>query len=103
MVEGANLIMMEGRHIAGASTPAAAEGELAPAQIEVLVSKDRGTWNKLAREFNAAAIVALKAVEAKDAEAVLAAGDGIDTACENCHLRYWYPDQEKLFLKKPAR
>ena len=23
------------------------------------------------------------------------AGEKIDTACENCHLKYWYPDQFK--------
>jgi uncharacterized protein with PIN domain len=22
------------------------------------------------------------------------AGEGIDTACENCHKQYWYPDQK---------
>jgi hypothetical protein len=22
-------------------------------------------------------------------------GEAIDTACENCHLRYWYPPSER--------
>ncbi len=23
-------------------------------------------------------------------------GEALDTACESCHLRFWYPDQERL-------
>ena len=35
---------------------------------------------------------ALKAIDARDAEGLLAAGAGIQIACENCHARYWYPN-----------
>ena len=38
-----------------------------------------------------AAVPALKATESRDPKALLDAGEGIDTACENCHLKYWYP------------
>ena len=37
----------------------------------------------------------LKAIEKKDAEGLLNTGDGIDKACENCHLKYWYPNEAK--------
>jgi hypothetical protein len=37
---------------------------------------------------------AFKAIEAKDAEALLNAGDGIDNACEKCHMHYWYPNEK---------
>ena len=38
---------------------------------------------------------AFKAIEAKDTEGLLNAGDGIDNACEKCHLQYWYPNERK--------
>lgn len=102
MVEGANLIMMSGRHIAKDLTAKGGEGELGPGEIEKRMSQNRALWNKLAREFNAAATIALKAAEAKDADAIFASGENIDTACENCHLTFWYPDQDQLFKKPPA-
>lgn len=102
MVEGANLIMMSGRHVAKDLTAKGAEGELGPGEIERRVGRDRASWNKLAREFNAAALIALKAAEAKDADAIFASGENVDTACENCHLKFWYPDQDQLFDKHPA-
>jgi hypothetical protein len=42
-----------------------------------------------------AAALALKAVDAKDKGALLHAIDGIDKACENCHLHYWYPNDKR--------
>jgi hypothetical protein len=97
MVEGANLLMMPGRHMA---LPQFAtqhnEGELAPAEIEMRVAKERAAWNKLAAEFRQAALVALKAVDSKRTQDFNPANEAVDAACENCHLRFWYPDQEKL-------
>ena len=37
----------------------------------------------------------MQAVNAKDKDALLRALDGIDKACEVCHLRYWYPKDKK--------
>jgi hypothetical protein len=42
-----------------------------------------------------AGLVALKGVDARDAEVVSAAGDTINLACENCHLRYWYSEEKR--------
>ena len=101
MIEGSNLIMMSGRHVAAPSLAnKAGAGELTAAQIETRLAKDRAAWNKLAREFGVAAGAALKAADAKSPDGVMESGEGIDAACENCHLRFWYPDQEKLFQKK---
>lgn len=102
MVEGANLLMMPGRPIA---LPQFAnqhnEGELAPAEIEIRVAKERATWNKLAAEFRQAALMALKAADSKRTQDFDPANEAVDTACENCHLRFWYPDQEKLLRDAP--
>ena len=102
MVEGANLLMMPGRHMA---LPQFAhrhnEGELAPAEIEVRVAKERAAWNKFAADFRRAALVALKAADGRKTKDFNPANEGIDTACENCHLKFWYPDQEQLLRDAP--
>ena len=94
MTEGANLLMIGGRHIARPHEKSEnPQIELEPVEIEARVAKDRPAWIKLAQGLFEAGSQAVKAAEAKDVEALLAAGDTLDTACENCHLRYWYPDQ----------
>jgi hypothetical protein len=39
--------------------------------------------------------MAMKAADVKDKDALLKAIDGIDKACENCHLHYWYPNDKR--------
>jgi hypothetical protein len=102
MVEGANLLLVPGRRFAvPANMQKHNEGELSPAEIEVRVSKDRATWNNLATAFRDAATGAVKAAEAKRKHDFNAVSEAIDTACENCHLRYWYPDQEEVLKNAP--
>jgi hypothetical protein len=92
LVEATNLLIMEGRHVAKPGEKAENEEvELGPEEIEKLINGDRATWVMNAHALNDAAMVALKAIDAKNAAGLLDAGEGIDTACENCHLKYWYP------------
>lgn len=102
MVEGANLILTPGRAFSSPKEAQKhADGELPPAEIEKRVAKDRQTWNRLAIAFRAAANKAVVAARAKRKDAFSAVNEGIDSACENCHLRYWYPDQEELLKNAP--
>jgi len=92
LVEATNLLIMEGRHVAKPGEKAENEEvELGPEEIEKLINEDRTTWVNNAHALNDAAMIALKAIDAKSASGLLDAGEGIDTACENCHLKYWYP------------
>jgi hypothetical protein len=68
--------------------------ELTPPEIEQRIARDRSLWNKYADALQAEALKALSAADAKDGEALLDIGDAIDKACENCHLQYWYPEEE---------
>src|SRR5439155_11312551 len=110
LVEAGNLLMMPGRRIASPASIAAADAlaeastsvaekasaiELTPDQIEKVIASDRAAWIARARELVAAAAQALTATNAKDAEALLTSGDAIDSACEHCHLKYWYPKNKK--------
>ena len=103
MVEASKLITMDGRHVARNLNAKGNEGELSLKEVEALLAKNRPTFNKLAREFGDVAGTALKAAEKKDVDGVFASAGDLDTACENCHLTFWYPDQDKLFDKNPAK
>ncbi|MEP7304374.1 MAG: hypothetical protein ABJA98_02540 [Acidobacteriota bacterium] len=96
LTEAMNLVIMPGRRIAPAgATSEHPDVELQPDQIEALVSRDRATWATLARGLQDAGSIALKAIEARDVDALADAGEAIDTACEHCHLKYWYPNKKK--------
>ncbi len=95
LVEATNLLVIEGRKMAPAGDKSEnPDIELAPEQMQKLMDADRAAWVKNAHGLHDAAMVALKAIDAKDVKGLMDAGEGIDTACENCHKQYWYPDQK---------
>jgi hypothetical protein len=51
-------------------------------------AKDQDAWITQAQALVDAGTEAFRAAEAKDVDAITAAGDTIYTACENCHLQY---------------
>jgi hypothetical protein len=96
IAEAGNLLMIDGRHVAPASAKSEHPGvELEPAQMDALVARNRPAWTKAAQGIVSAALVAMKAVEAKDPAALSDAGGDIDAACESCHVQFWYPDEKK--------
>jgi uncharacterized membrane protein len=62
-----------------------------PEEIQKLLDSSRPGFIRRAGKLREAAAVVLKAVEAKDKDALSAALNGIDQACEGCHVHYWYP------------
>ena len=64
---------------------------MTPAQIEERVNQDHAAWEKKADEFQQTAVKALAAARAHDKDGVLNVGSEIDSACESCHVVYWYP------------
>jgi hypothetical protein len=93
LIEASNLLLVDGRQVAPHGHKSEFPGiELEPEQIEVLIAQDRATWIKLAHGLHDAAMPALKAIDARSAQGLLDAGEAIDVACENCHLKYWYPN-----------
>jgi hypothetical protein len=92
LVEATNLLKMDGRHVAKAKEKSENPGiELEPEQMEQLIKDDRQAFIKFAQGLHDAALPALRATEERDPKGLLDAGEAIDTACENCHLKYWYP------------
>lgn len=92
IIEATNLLLMPGRHVARPGEKAENENiELAPEEIEARLKQDRASWITLAHGLHDAGLTALHAIDAKDPPALSVAGEGLDRACENCHLKYWYP------------
>ena len=93
--EGANLLMMPGRHVAQPHEKSDTPGvELEPAEMEVLIDKDRAAFIQRARALHEAGMAAVAAAEAKDAQKLFEVGEQIEQACENCHSHYWYPNEK---------
>ena len=95
LVESSNLLLMPGRHVAGPGEKSETPGiELEPAEMEALLNKDRGAWDARVDAFRAVSLDVLSAIDAKDATRLFDVGDKLDTACENCHKQYWYPNEK---------
>jgi len=96
LLEAPNLLVMPGRKVAQpgekSKNPAV---ELSPEQIQPLIDGDRLSFIRRAGVLQDAAAAALKAADAKDKNALFDALQKIDHACENCHLQYWYPNDER--------
>jgi hypothetical protein len=96
LLEATNLLQIPGRHVARPGEKAEdPKVELSPEQIEDMINKDRASWIKHAHSLHDATMEAFKAIEAKDPEKLLEVGNGIDEACEKCHLQYWYPNEAR--------
>ena len=71
------------------------EVESEPEDIQKLLDTDSATFLRRAQGLHDAAAITMKAADAKDKDALLLGLDRIDKACESCHLRYWYPKDER--------
>ena len=93
--EAANLLMMPGRSVAQPHEKSEEPGvELEPAEMQVLIEKDRAAFNKRAQALHEAGLAALAAVDAKDPKKLFEVGEQIEHACEGCHSAYWYPNEK---------
>jgi hypothetical protein len=96
LIEATNLLVTPGRHVDQPGVKSEnPDSELGPEQIEPLIAKNRAAWVGYAHVLHAAALEALKAVDARNVDAISEAGGTIDAACEACHLQFWYPNQDK--------
>ena len=50
--------------------------------------KDKDEWMTMTRAMMDAAIVSMKATEARDAEALLNSGEALNESCDTCHVKY---------------
>jgi len=104
IMEASNLLLMPGRRIAAPGQKADDDRiDLRPEEIEALVKKDPAQWATLARGLHDAGLLNRTAAESKDLKKLFEAGEALDTACENCHKKYWYRDDPTLYSLDPKK
>jgi cytochrome c556 len=94
LVEATNLLILPGRRVSapGAKTADAdLPGIESSANIQKAIDGDRGAFIGLAQGLRATGLKALAAIDRRDPEGLFEVGGEIDKACEQCHLKYWYP------------
>ena len=52
-------------------------------------ARDKGEWIKMSQALVGVGVVALKAAEAKNPQALFEAGGQVYEVCQQCHSRYW--------------
>ena len=77
--------------------------ELAPAAILAKLQADPVKWNARIEALRNVGLQVLDIVKTKDVKQLWDASDNLDTACENCHVDYWYPGEGELFKKLDKR
>lgn len=93
LLESTNLLLMDGRRVAMEGSVSELPGvDLEPEQIEAILAANRPAWMVLTAGLYDSGVQVLAAIDARDLDALLVAGDGLDLACENCHIQFWYPD-----------
>ena len=66
-----------------------------PAEVQALIDAHRSDFALRAQNLKEAATIVMQAVDAKDKDALWLSLNTIDRACEGCHVRYWYPNDER--------
>lgn len=95
LAESANLLLVEGRRVAAPTSRSELPGiDLHPDAIQTLVEDDWDTWAAVSQGLHDASQTLLAAIDARDVDALLAAGTELDLACEACHAVFWYPGYE---------
>ncbi len=94
IMEGANALMIPGRHVAapGSTTPYP-DYEYTPEEVDQKLREDPVSWNGFAQGLFNAALMSRDAIEKRDVDALMQAGDVLDKACEACHSHYWYREE----------
>jgi hypothetical protein len=106
LIEAGNLLMIEGRQVTHgdkALEDAHVPGILDARQVRQKIDADHAAFSTRALALHAAGTEALAAIDARNAQRLLAAGERIDHACEGCHAQYWYPDAEQPAWPAPLR
>jgi hypothetical protein len=102
LAEAANLLKIPGRHVALPGEKSVVPGiELEPEEMQAMIEKDPAGWHMRAEALHDAALLAVHAAEAKDANRIFEVGETIERACEGCHRQYWYPNEALPDLPQP--
>ena len=77
--------------------------ELSPTAIEAKIQADPVEWNARIEALRNVGLQVLDIVNRKAVNELWDASENLDTACESCHLSYWYPGQTAEYWSKLDR
>lgn len=103
--EAADLLLVRGRAVAHpgkVTADAGVEGVLTPEQVRATIARGQAGFDAAARSLHDGAAAALAAIDRRDAQGLVLAGERIDQACEACHSVYWYPNAKEPGAAWPA-
>lgn len=69
-----------------------------PQEIQALVETSQAEWDRFTRDMHDAVLSSLKAIEARNPEALLMSTDRLNVTCEQCHLFFWFPNERSRGL-----
>lgn len=97
LTEGANLLMMDGRHVVKEGSHLedhGTPGNLTAAESEKAIAANRDSFIAFAQALRDVGVSMLAAADARNPQGMIDAGDTMDQVCEGCHLQFWYPGQK---------
>lgn len=97
LTEGANLIMMDGRHVVKEGSRLedhGTPGNLTAEESEKAIAANRASFIAFAQALRDVGVSMLAAADARNPQGITDAGDTLDQVCEGCHLEFWYPGQK---------
>ena len=100
LIKAAEMVGAPGRRVSDKSV-APGRGELPASEIQRRIDANHEAFAGLASALRATAQQALAAIDSRDPQRLMDAGGAIDSACEACHLQYWYPVQAAGPAVKP--
>lgn len=97
LTEGANLIMMDGRHVVKEGSKLedhGTPGNLTAEESEKAIVANRDSFIAFSQALRDVGVSMLAAADARNPQGMIDAGDRLDQVCEGCHLQFWYPGQK---------
>jgi hypothetical protein len=96
LIEGTNLLVMDGRRLVAPGSPVLDQGTsgvLSAEEGQKLLDAQHSTFVQFARALREAGTQMLTSIDKKDPTGMMNAGAAMDGVCESCHLTFWYPNQ----------
>jgi hypothetical protein len=97
LTEGANLIMMDGRHVVKEGSKLedhGTPGNLTAGESEKSIAENREAFVAFSTALRDVGVQMLSAADNRNPQGLVDAGDTLDQVCEGCHLKFWYPGQK---------
>lgn len=103
--EAGNLLLVRGRavvHPGKVTEDAGVEGVSTPEQVHAAIAANQAGFDAAARQLHDSAADAVRAIDRRDVQALVLAGERVDKACEHCHSTFWYPNAKEPSAAWPA-